>query len=139
MPLFALANAGVVLGGDTIDRALRSPVTIGIVVGLVVGKTVGIGLFSWLALKLGVARLPPGLDGLQIAAVAVVAGIGFTVSLFITNLAFTDARLIDEAKIAILGASAFMGMAGYAALRLLPPDASRADEPPGQPMGTAPG
>jgi len=117
VPLFALANAGVVLGGGTIDRALHSSVTVGIVVGLVVGKTVGIGLFSWLALKLGVARLPPGLDGLQVAAVAVVAGIGFTVSLFVAELAFTGATLAD-AKVGILVASLSAAILGFGVITL---------------------
>jgi len=128
VPIFALANAGVDLGGDAIADAASSSVAIGIALGLVVGKPVGIVLFAWLAVRAGLATLPDGIRWPRIAAVAMVAGIGFTVSLFITGLAFTDARHIDEAKIAILAASAFIGVAGYAALRLLPADAVDAGE-----------
>jgi NhaA family Na+:H+ antiporter len=118
VPVFALANAGVVLGGDAIDRAIESPVTLGIFAGLVIGKMLGIAVFSWVALRLRLARLPPGLDGLQIAAVALVAGIGFTVSLFVAELAFTGAALAD-AKIGILAASVVAGGCGIGAVALV--------------------
>jgi NhaA family Na+:H+ antiporter len=117
VPLFALANAGVVLDGDSVRRAVTSPVTLGILTGLVIGKMLGIAVFAWVALRLRVAQLPAGLDGLQIGAVAIVAGIGFTVSLFVAELAFTGTTLAD-AKIGILAASIVAGVVGTGAVAL---------------------
>jgi len=106
VPLFALANAGVVLSSDAIDRAVSSPVTHGVVVGLVIGKLVGITAFAWLAVRLGIARLPQGTRFSQIVGVAALGGIGFTVSLFVSELAFGSASVLaDDAKIGILSAS----------------------------------
>jgi NhaA family Na+:H+ antiporter len=118
VPIFALANAGVVLTGDAIDHALASRVTIGIVVGLVVGKFVGIVSASALALRLRIGRLPVGLGLRHVTAVAVLGGIGFTVSLFITDLAFRGAT-IDDAKIGVLAASALAAVIGTIVLRLV--------------------
>lgn len=118
VPIFALANAGVVLSGDAIDHALSSRVTIGIVVGLVVGKFVGILGASTLAVRAGVGALPDGVTLRQIAGVAVLGGVGFTVSLFITDLAFRGA-VIDDAKIGVLAASALAGVLGLVVLRVL--------------------
>ncbi len=101
MPIFALANAGVVLSGDAIDHALSSRVTIGIVAGLVVGKFVGILGVSALAVRTRLGALPGGLGLHHVAGIAVLAGIGFTVSLFITDLAFRG-EVIDDAKIGVL-------------------------------------
>ncbi len=117
VPVFALANAGVALSADALGDALRSPVTIGIVLGLVVGKLVGISSFSWLAVRLGLCSLPRGASWTKVIGVAGVAGIGFTVSLFITNLAFTAADLTDQAKVGILAASAVAALIGAAILR----------------------
>jgi len=117
VPLFALANAGVLLDGERVLRAFESPVTLGVVTGLVLGKMIGITLFALLALRLRIARLPPGLDGAQIAAVSIVAGIGFTVSLFVAELAFRGSTLA-EAKIGILVASVLAGSAGMVAVVL---------------------
>jgi NhaA family Na+:H+ antiporter len=117
VPLFALANAGVLVGGDRVQRAFESPVTLGVVTGLVVGKTIGITAFAWVAVRLRLARLADGLDHLQILAVAMVAGIGFTVSLFVAELAFTGPTLA-EAKIGILGASLIAAAAGLGAVSL---------------------
>jgi NhaA family Na+:H+ antiporter len=117
IPLFALANAGVALSGDTLSGAAESPVTIGIVVGLVVGKTIGITGFAWAGVRLGLARLPAGLDLAQIFAVAIVAGIGFTVSLFVAELAFT-APTLAFAKVGILAASLLAGGLGIGAVVL---------------------
>ena len=105
VPLFVLANAGVPLSGDTIGDALTSPVAGGIVVGLVVGKFVGIAGFTWLAARLRIARLPEDATWSAILGVSALAGIGFTVSIFITGLAFGGTALEDEAKVAILAAS----------------------------------
>jgi NhaA family Na+:H+ antiporter len=118
VPLFALANAGIVLSGDAIRDAVSSPVTQGVMLGLVVGKPVGIVSFSWLAVRFGICSLPKGTTWAQMAGLGLVAGIGFTVSVFITGLAFTDADLVSDAKIGILSASVLAGLAGYAWLRL---------------------
>jgi Na+:H+ antiporter, NhaA family len=106
LPIFALANAGIYLGGGVLEEALSARVTLGIVAGLVVGKTIGITVASWLAVRLGLGRQPDGLTWPMIAGLAMVAGIGFTVSLFIAGLAFPpDSLLLAEAKVGILGAS----------------------------------
>ena len=115
MPLFALSNAGVKLEGDFLE-GLTHPVTIGIVLGLVVGKQVGVTLFSWVAVRFGIAALPYGVTWLQFYGVALLGGIGFTMSLFITNLAFTSDLLTTEAKIGILLGSAISGIIGYLVL-----------------------
>ena len=117
VPVFALANAGVELSADALDDAVRSPVTIGIVLGLVVGKLVGVSSFSWLAVRLGVCSLPSGATWTKVLGMSGVAGIGFTVSLFITNLAFTADAIIDQAKVGILVASTVAAVIGAAILR----------------------
>ena len=112
LPLFALANAGVVLSTDAIGDAVSSGVTQGIVVGLVLGKIAGITFFTLLAVKIGLCALPPGTTKQQIAGIASIAGIGFTVSMFIGGLAFDNAMLQDEAKIGILFASILAAIIG---------------------------
>ncbi|HEY4718662.1 MAG TPA: Na+/H+ antiporter NhaA [Anaerolineales bacterium] len=105
MPIFALANAGVnILGGQT--AALFNSVGLGIVAGLVLGKQFGITFFAWLFTKLGLTSRPRGLGWRHIYGAAWLGGIGFTMSLFITSLAFTDPDLVTSAKIGILTASA---------------------------------
>ena len=117
VPIFAFANAGVHVTGDTIGDAVGSPVTLGIVLGLVVGKTVGVFGFTWLADRLRVGRLPSGVTTSQVFGLAILAGIGFTVALFIANLSFSDAALTDLAKIGILAGSLVAGVVGYTVLR----------------------
>jgi NhaA family Na+:H+ antiporter len=117
IPIFALANAGVALTGDDVSNALSSPVTLGIVAGLVVGKLAGISLFAYAAQRIGFAEVPEGVSGRQIVGAAAIAGIGFTVSLFITELAFEDAALIDEAKVGILVASVLAAGLGAVVLQ----------------------
>jgi len=119
IPVFALANAGVELSGDLLRDAASSSVTLGIVLGLLAGKLLGIVGFSWLAVRLGLGSLPRGVGWRHLAGVGLLAGIGFTVSLFITGLAFEDLELVSEAKIGILGASVVAGAAGYGFLRRL--------------------
>ena len=116
MPLFALANAGVALGGG-IAEALTSPLTLGIVAGLVAGKQLGITLFAWLAVKSGVSELPTGITWRHVYGAGWLAGIGFTMSLFISDLAFPDSPLVDAAKLGILAASLIAGVVGWAILR----------------------
>jgi NhaA family Na+:H+ antiporter len=118
VPVFALANAGVVLSADALEHALSSRVTVGIVVGLVVGKFVGIFGASALALRAGLGTLPSGVRLREIAGVAVLGGIGFTVSLFITDLAFRGG-VIDDAKIGVLAASTLAAIIGTIVLRVL--------------------
>lgn len=111
VPLFALANAGVYLGGDSIQRAASSPIAWGIVLGLVVGKPLGIFAATVLALRLRLGRLPDGVRLTHVLAAGAAAGIGFTVSLFVASLAFSGFHL-TEAKVAILIASVVSGTIG---------------------------
>ena len=124
MPLFALANAGVSLGGS-LAEALTSPVALGIVAGLVVGKQLGITLFAWLAVKSGLSELPGGITWRHVYGAGWLAGIGFTMSLFITDLAFSNSALVNTAKLGILAASLIAGVVGWTILR-------RATSPPAE-------
>lgn len=116
VPLFALANAGVPLGGAALERALTSPVTLGVIAGLVLGKALGIGLITAVAVRGGVGPLPHGMHRGHLPGAAALAGIGFTVSLFVAELAFTDEALRDEAKIGVLVASVLAAVLGGVAL-----------------------
>jgi NhaA family Na+:H+ antiporter len=116
MSLFALANAGVPLGGG-IAEALTSPVALGIVVELVLGKQLGITLFAWLAVKSGISELPRGISWRHVYGAGWLAGIGFTMSLFISDLAFDDDQLVGVAKLGILVASLIAGVVGWLILR----------------------
>jgi NhaA family Na+:H+ antiporter len=117
LPLFALANSGVALTGESLARAGSSGITWGILLGLVLGKPLGIVGFAWLAVKLGVASPPTGARWPDLIGVGMVAGIGFTVSLFVTGLAFDDPTQVEDAKIGVLVASAVAGVLGFAFLR----------------------
>lgn len=117
VPIFALANAGVVISGDVVSDALSSPISQGVFLGLVLGKVMGIFGFTWLAVRLGLCELPRGARWRQILGVGLLGGIGFTVSLLITDLAFADAVLADEAKLGVLFASAVAGIGGFLYLR----------------------
>ncbi len=119
VPIFALANAGVELSGDALTGAFESDVALGVIAGLVAGKPIGILLFSWLATATGAASLPNGVRWGHMLAASLLGGVGFTVSLFITELAFDDAALIERAKIGVLAASLAAGALGYVALRLV--------------------
>ncbi len=110
VPLFALANAGIALSADAFSNPSR--VLVGVAVALVVGKLVGVVAFSFLAVRLGLGRLPEGSSWGHIVGVGTLAGIGFTVSLFITGLAFDDTAIQDDAKIGILVASIVAAAAG---------------------------
>src|SRR3712207_3210923 len=116
MPLFALANAGVTLGGG-IAGALTSPVALGILAGLVIGKQLGVTFFAWLAVKSGVSQLPAGISWRQVYGAGWLAGIGFTMSLFISDLAFPESPLVEVAKLGILSASLIAGVVGWLILR----------------------
>lgn len=115
MPVFALANAGVSLGG--ISGGVINGVTLGITAGLFLGKVLGVGLFSLAAVILGFGVLPTGSNIRQIVGVGFLAGIGFTMSLFIGSLAFSSQELLDFAKIGIIAGSVLSGIVGYTILK----------------------
>lgn len=119
IPLFAFSNAGVDFGGIDPGVAFSQSTTIGVMLGLVFGKFIGISSFSWLAVKLGLAKLPEDIGWHHLLGVAWLAGIGFTMSLFIAQLAFPDnPALMEQAKLGILIASAAAGIIGLAWLFL---------------------
>ncbi len=123
MPLFALANAGVSLGDASFTgEALR--VFLGVAVGLVLGKPIGILAFSWLATRLGMAALPRGITWPQVGVVGVVAGIGFTMSIFIAALAFPGGTNLETAKVGILIGSGVAAVLAYGLGRMILPTRS---------------
>jgi NhaA family Na+:H+ antiporter len=114
IPVFAFFNAGIPLQMDTLAATFSHPVTLGVMLGLVVGKFIGIAGVSWLALKLGFGQLPAGTTMSQIVGVALLGGIGFTMSIFIAELGFAgQPQLLLMAKTGILAASLLAGVAGY--------------------------
>ena len=117
IPLFALANAGVTFAGMDVIGAITSPVSLGIIAGLFIGKQVGIFGFSWIAVKLKLGSLPEGVNWTKIYAAGILAGIGFTMSLFIAGLAFADESLIELSKIGVLSGSLISGLLGYVLLK----------------------
>ncbi len=117
VPLFALANAGIDLGAKNLEDALESRLAWAIFLGLVIGKLTGISAATLLALRRGWGSLPEGAERGRVPGVAALGGIGFTVSLFIAELAYGDDELANIAKIGILGASLASGMLGAALLR----------------------
>jgi NhaA family Na+:H+ antiporter len=117
IPVFALANAGVTLAGLDILESLSSPISLGIIVGLFIGKQIGIFSFSFIAVKLKLASLPEGVNWKNLYGAGILAGIGFTMSLFIASLAFADPALLDLAKIGILSGSLLSGIAGFIILK----------------------
>ena len=134
-PTFALANAGVELSGSAVEEAVTSPVGLGVIIGLVVGKPLGVGAAAWLAGRSGLARLPSDVSFRMILGVAALAGVGFTVALFIAELAFGAARNVDAAKLAVLLASLLAGSFGALLLRT----AGRATGKGGHQVGTRAG
>ncbi|MCF8241452.1 MAG: Na+/H+ antiporter NhaA [Melioribacteraceae bacterium] len=115
MPVFALANAGVIIESDFLN-SFTSLITLGVMLGLFVGKQIGITIFTYLAVKFKVALLPGDVSWRQIYGAAALAGIGFTMSLFITNLAFASDVFIAEAKVGILAGSLLSGIVGWIVL-----------------------
>jgi NhaA family Na+:H+ antiporter len=112
VPLFALANAGIDLRGVSIGEAATSAVALGVALGLLVGKIFGISIFTYIAVRTGMGRLPAGMTWNHVVGLAAVAGIGFTVSLFVAGLAFTDPGIIDLAKVGIFTGSLASGVVG---------------------------
>ncbi len=122
MPIFALANAGVALEGDVLTE-LATPVSLGIFAGLVLGKQIGVTGACWLVKKMGWADFPDRTTLAHLWGAACLAGVGFTMSIFIANLAFEDgSRLVELSKISILFASLVAGGLGYAVLKFIAPD-----------------
>jgi Na+/H+ antiporter len=111
MPLFALANAGVSLSGD-LGQIMIQPITLGVALGLMLGKPIGVTLTSWLGVRIGLASLPEKVSWKHIHGAGWLAGIGFTMSLFMTGLAFTDDVRLTAAKLGILVASLCAGIVG---------------------------
>lgn len=118
LPLFALVNAGVRLDAQSLSTALRSPLTWGIVAGLVIGKFVGITGATWAIRRIGFGELAPGLTLRRIAGGAALSGIGFTISLFIVDIAITDPSRQDQARIGVLAASIIAFALGWAIFRI---------------------
>ena len=119
MPVFALANAGVIFGGDLLAN-LSEPLTFGVILGLLLGKPIGIVLASWLTVRSRLASLPEDVSWAHIHGAGWLAGIGFTMSLFVRGLAFTDEALLTMANLGILTASVLAGVVGSALLLRTP-------------------
>ncbi len=122
VPIFAFANAGVVLTGLSLAD-LAAPLPLGIALGLVLGKQIGVFGVTWLMVKLRLAQPPAGANWAQIYGVACLAGIGFTMSLFIGSLSFSDPELMNHVRLGVLLGSLVSGVLGFAALRLSTPSA----------------
>jgi len=118
LPLFALANAGVSLRGFHPLQLIRSPVGLGVFLGLVAGKPLGILAGTYIATRTGLGKLPAPVTWRHVVGMGLVSGMGFTVSLFIANLAFPRGAVHDVSRIAVLGASLFAGCVGYLFLRV---------------------
>lgn len=125
MPVFALANTNITFVRGMVE-GLASPLGLGIIIGLFLGKTIGITLMSFLAVKLKLAKLPTGANWKHITGMGMLAGIGFTMSIFIAMLSFSESEHIIESKFAILCASVISGMIGYLFLKLLSKKNARA-------------
>jgi NhaA family Na+:H+ antiporter len=117
IPVFALANAGIELRGDMLGGDGATRVALGVVLGLVVGKAVGITGASWLAVRLGLGVLPAGASWRQLVGIACLGGIGFTVALFVSGLAFDQPALGDAARVGVLAGSVLAAFAGLVLLR----------------------
>jgi NhaA family Na+:H+ antiporter len=115
LPIFALANTAIHFNGSILD-SLGEPLAIGIIAGLVVGKPLGIFVFTWLAVKLKVSSLPNGLNWSSLLGVGMLAGIGFTMSIFITLLAVSDTVMVNNSKMAVLAGSVLSGAVGFSCL-----------------------
>ncbi len=134
VPVFALANAGVTLDGGALRGVVSDPTTTGVMLGLIAGKTIGVLGATAVAVRLGIARLPSGTTWRHMFGLATSAGVGFTVALFVTSLAFDTAATADAAKVGILTGSALAGIIGFSILRTAPvatePTTSTALGPP---------
>ena len=121
IPIFGFANAGVTLFGLS-PADLLQPVPLGIALGLLIGKQIGIVGFAWIAVKAGIAKLPEGVGWRKIHGLSLLAAIGFTMSLFIGNLAFADPSQIDAVKLGVLSGSLVAAIGGFLLLRSVLPE-----------------
>ena len=121
VPIFALANAGIDFREISFGEAMGSTIGLGVAAGLVIGKIVGITGFTWAAVRFNIGKLPSGTGWMHVVGLAAVAGIGFTVSLFVAGLAFTDPHLTDLAKVGIFSGSAVAGVIGAVLLLIAKP------------------
>jgi Na+:H+ antiporter, NhaA family len=133
VPLFALANAGVGVSAEALGAATSSRVSLGIVLGLLVGKPVGVVGATWLAVKTGVGALPTGVSWRHIVGAGMLAGIGFTMALFIASLAFGEGEPLDLAKMSVLAGSLVAGVLGWILLAMAPRVADDAEPSPATP------
>ncbi len=131
VPIFAFANAGVSLEGLSLAD-LMAPLPLGIALGLVLGKQIGVFGLTWLTVKSGLAQLPHGVTWVHIYGLACLAGIGFTMSLFIGSLSFGDAALMDAVRLGVLSGSLVSGLIGFTVLRLSSNPAAEEDAQPAQ-------
>ena len=136
LPIFALANAGVPLGGAD-GLALLNPVSLGIIFGLVLGKPIGVAAFAWLATRTGIAEKPIDISWRQFLSASVLAGIGFTISIFIAQAAFQDPGLLSNAKIGILAGSIIAAGIGWGLLYLTSPHYDTVTEVVAEPASAA--
>ena len=116
IPLFALANIGVTLDLSSLGTLISSPITLGIIIGRIVGKLIGITVFAWVAVKLGIAKLPKALSFKEIAGAGALAGMGLTVSLFIADLAFTNSEQLAQVKAGLIIAAIISAILGLGML-----------------------
>jgi NhaA family Na+:H+ antiporter len=112
LPIFALANAGIVFGAGALSADGALSAALGVAVGLLVGKAIGIPLGAWIVVRMGLGTIPRGARWVQMVGIGLIAGIGFTVSLFITDLAFDDPSVADAARIGVLAGSVVAAIAG---------------------------
>ena len=120
LPLFALANTAIIINSD-ISNVMTESNSLGIALGLIIGKPLGILLFSYMAVLIGWCNLPEDVNWKQIFGAGILGGIGFTMSIFITLLAFDNQEIINNSKLMILIASLIAGLLGYFYLRLISP------------------
>jgi NhaA family Na+:H+ antiporter len=118
LPVFAMANTALVLGGD-LGQILTYNYSLGIALGLVVGKPLGIFVLTFVAVSLGICKLPDGLNWKSVIGVGFLGGIGFTMSIFITLLAFNNEDIINNSKLVILISSLLAGLIGFIALKII--------------------
>ena len=121
IPIFALANAGVEISSDSLSEALSSGVTQGVVFGLIFGKIIGVSFFTFIAVRVGICKLPNGSTLRHVLGISAIAGIGFTVSMFITTLAYDNVFLQDESKVGVLFASFVAAIIGLLILKGVKP------------------
>ena len=128
IPIFAFANAGIVLKGMTFNDLL-APLPLGIALGLIVGKQVGVFGLTMLMVKTGIAKMPHGATALHIYGISCLAGVGFTMSLFIGGLSFADAEMMNQVRLGVLSGSIASGILGYTALMMASRQSPQDDAP----------